>query len=161
VVTAKQIIHLWICAFLITGVPLACFAQNQSLKFDHIGTAEGLSQVDVSSIIQDSRGFMWIGTGNGLNRYDGYKFINYRFDLANNSSLSNNVISDLAEDKSGNIWIATKGGLNKFDRASGRFIRYLHNDHAPASLATDVVNRLSFDSAGNLWVATQNGGLKA
>jgi len=140
-------------------MPLVCFGQNQSLKFEHIGTREGLSQVDVSSIIQDSRGFMWIGTGNGLNRYDGYKFITYRFDLANSSSLSNNVISDLAEDKSGNIWIATKGGLNKFDRASGRFTRYLHDDHSPASLATDVVNRLSFDSNGNLWVATQNGGL--
>lgn len=158
-VTAKQIIRLWITAFSFLAIPPACFAQNQSLKFEHIGTNEGLSQVDVSSIIQDSRGFMWIGTGNGLNRYDGYKFINYRYDLANNSSLSNNVISDLAEDKSGNIWIATKGGLNKFDRASGRFTRYLHNDHDRTSLATDVINRLSFDSAGNLWIATQNDGL--
>jgi signal transduction histidine kinase/ligand-binding sensor domain-containing protein/DNA-binding response OmpR family regulator len=129
------------------------------LKFEHIGTREGLSQIDVSSIIQDSRGFMWIGTGNGLNRYDGYKFIVYRFDTDNRNSLSNNVINDLAEDRFGNIWIATKEGLNKFDRASGRFTRYLHNDHDKASLANNVINRISFDKAGNLWVATQGGGL--
>jgi len=144
-----------ICAVL----PKIGLSQNQSLKFEHIGTKEGLSQVDVSAIIQDSRGFIWVGTGNGLNRYDGYKFLKYRYDDDNHNSLSNNVINDLAEDRNGDIWIATKGGLNKFDRASGHFTRYLHNEKDAASLAGNVVNRIAFDQAGDLWVATQNGGL--
>jgi signal transduction histidine kinase/ligand-binding sensor domain-containing protein/DNA-binding response OmpR family regulator len=139
--------------------PILCFSQNHSLKFEHIGTKEGLSQVDVSTIIQDTRGFMWIGTGNGLNRYDGYKFVNYIYDPDRNNSLSNNVINDLAEDHNGDIWIATKGGLNKFDKASGHFTRYLHDENDKASLAVNAVNRIAFDVTGNLWIATQNGGL--
>ncbi|HEY5327955.1 MAG TPA: two-component regulator propeller domain-containing protein [Mucilaginibacter sp.] len=64
------------------------FSQNQSLQFEHIGTNEGLSQNNVFCIIQDSRGFMWIGSRNGLNRYDGYKFIVYRHDSMNENTLS-------------------------------------------------------------------------
>jgi signal transduction histidine kinase/ligand-binding sensor domain-containing protein/DNA-binding response OmpR family regulator len=143
---------LWCAAF-----PLVCFSQNQSLKFEHIGMGEGLSQIDVSSIIQDSRGFMWIGTGNGLNRYDGYKFINYSYEPGNSNSISDNVINDIIEDRKGDLWIATKGGLNKFNRASGLFTRYLHNEKDKASLATNVVNRVTLDQTGNLWLATQNG----
>jgi signal transduction histidine kinase/ligand-binding sensor domain-containing protein/DNA-binding response OmpR family regulator len=146
-----------IILLLCVVLPTPGFSQNQSLKFEHIGTREGLSQDDVSSIIQDSQGFMWIGTGNGLNRYDGYKFINYSHDPDNKNSLTNNVINDLAEDRNGNIWIATKGGLNMFNRASGRFVRYLHNEQDETSLAVDVVNRIRFDRNGNLWLATQNG----
>jgi signal transduction histidine kinase/ligand-binding sensor domain-containing protein/DNA-binding response OmpR family regulator len=137
--------------------PLNTFSQNQSLNFEHVSTREGLSQVDVSSIIQDSRGFMWVGTGNGLNRYDGYKFVSYSYDPDNSNSISNNVINDLAEDRNGNLWVATKGGLNKFNRASGLFTRYLHNERDGTSLAANGVNRIALDQAGNLWVATQNG----
>jgi len=100
---------------------------------------------------------MWIGTGNGLNRYDGYKFINYSYDPDNNNSLSNNVILDLAKDPIGNLWIATKGGLNKFNTASGRFTRYLHREGDETSLINNNVNRIALDLAGNLWLATQNG----
>jgi signal transduction histidine kinase/ligand-binding sensor domain-containing protein/DNA-binding response OmpR family regulator len=138
--------------------PVPGFSQNKSLQFEHINTQDGLSQVDVSCIIQDSRGFMWIGTGNGLNRYDGYKFITYRNEPDNKSSLSNNVINDIKEDSKGNIWVATKEGLNKFERASGRFKRYLHNVNK-LSLSDNVVNRIALDRFDNLWVATQNGGL--
>src|ERR1700761_693261 len=95
------------------SVPLMSLAQNQSLKFEHFGTSEGLSQINVNCIIQDSRGFMWIGSRNGLNRYDGYKFISYRFDSQNKNSLSNNMITDVVEDHEGNIWIASQGGLNE------------------------------------------------
>jgi len=140
-------------------IPLFCFSQNQSLKFEHFGTREGLSQINVNCIIQDSRGFMWIGSRNGLNRYDGYKFITYRYDSKDANSVSNNMITDMAEDHNGNIWIATQNGLNMLDRNTGRFIRYTHDEHNATSISNNIVSRLTFDSDGSLWVATQNGGL--
>src|ERR1700761_8125856 len=97
-------------------IPFVGFSQNQSLKFEHFGTREGLSQINVNCIIQDSRGFMWIGSRNGLNRYDGYKFTTYRFDPQNTNTISNNMITDLVEGPDGNIWIATQSGLNMYER---------------------------------------------
>lgn len=138
---------------------LFAFGQNQTLKFDHIGTSEGLSQINVNRILQDSRGFMWVGTRNGLNRYDGYKFIVYRYDAMNANTLSNNMVTDIVEAADGNIWIATQSGLNKYERNTGKFIRYTHDDHNPASISNNIINRLLFDTEGDLWIATQNGGL--
>ncbi|MGZ3811637.1 MAG: ligand-binding sensor domain-containing protein, partial [Mucilaginibacter sp.] len=101
---------------------------------------------------------MWIGSRNGLNRYDGYKFVTYRHDSKNDSSLSNNMITDLVEDRDGNIWIATQSGLNKYERSKGTFTRYMHDPHNSASISSNIINRLVFDSEGNLWIATQTGG---
>src|ERR1700749_2202819 len=101
---------------LLLVAPWLCLAQPQSLQFEHFGTRDGLSQININCILQDSRGFMWIGTRNGLNRYDGYKFLTYRYDLKNDSSLSNNMITALAEDHDGNIWVATQNGLDKYER---------------------------------------------
>jgi len=139
--------------------PCICHAQQQSLQFEHFSTREGLSQINVNCIIQDSRGFMWIGSRNGLNRYDGYKFTTYRYDAKDNSSLSNNLITDLAEDRDGNIWIATQTGLNKYERKTGSFVRYMHDAHNDNSLSNNIVNRVAVDQEGLLWIATQNGGL--
>ncbi len=139
--------------------PFFSFSQNQSLKFEHFGTREGLSQINVNCIIQDTRGFMWIGSRNGLNRYDGYKFITYRYDSKNANSISNNMITDLAEDSKGNIWIATQNGLNRYDRNTGTFTRYTHDDHNKNSISSNIINRIKFDSDGSLWIATQTGGL--
>lgn len=155
---AKNFLRALIYLFLFV-FPAYCYAQNESLQFNHIGTREGLSQVNVNRIIQDSRGFMWIGTRNGLNRYDGYKFVIYRNDVKDPGSISNNMIIDLAEDRDGNIWAATQLGLSKFDRKTESFIRYIHDDHDPKSLSNNLVNHITIDHLGNLWVATQNGGL--
>jgi len=148
-------------SFLIALIlsPLLSFAQRPSLNFEHFGTREGLSQINVNCIIQDSRGFMWVGSRNGLNRYDGYKFITYRYDSSNESSLSNNMITDLAEDSEGNIWVATQNGLNRYCRKTGIFTRYLHDAHNSNSLTNNVINRLAFDNNGALWIATQVNGL--
>lgn len=146
------LIALFFCPFL-------SFAQRPNLNFEHFGTREGLSQINVNCIIQDSRGFMWIGSRNGLNRYDGYKFITYRYDSKDEHSLSNNMITDMAEDTEGNIWVATSNGLNCYQRKTGIFIRYLHDVHNPNSLASGIINRLAFDKTGRLWIATQVAGL--
>jgi signal transduction histidine kinase/ligand-binding sensor domain-containing protein/DNA-binding response OmpR family regulator len=149
-----------ICALILSCslIPFIGYAQNQSLKFLHVGTAEGLSQINVNCIFQDSRGFMWIATRNGLNKYDGYRFITYRYDDKDNTSLSNNNVTDIVEDNNGNMWLATQGGLNMFQRSKGRFIRYTHDSSNPKSISDNIITRLLFDN-GNLWIATQNGGL--
>jgi signal transduction histidine kinase/ligand-binding sensor domain-containing protein/DNA-binding response OmpR family regulator len=139
-------------------MPFNGYAQNESLKFLHVGTAEGLTQININSIFQDSRGFMWIGTRNGLNRYDGYQFIKYRYDSKDSTSLSNNMVTDIAEDDNGNIWLSTSGGLNMYQRSTGHFVRYFHDDKNPKSIINNVINRLLYDN-GSLWVATQNGGI--
>src|SRR4030095_14035240 len=95
------------------------FAQN--LRFEHLGTREGLSQSNVNCIFQDSRGFIWVGTRGGLSRYDGYQFIIYRYRVTDLSSLSDDFVADIAEDDSGNLWIATKNGLNEFPRNKKTF----------------------------------------
>lgn len=156
----RQMIYKSLAWAFILFLPFAVFSQNKSLNFKHIGIAEGLSQINISCIFQDSQGFMWFGTRDGLNRYDGYKFIVYRYDDKNKNSISNNFIHDIAEDKNGNIWIATEGGgINKFDVKHDRFTRYTHNSHKPKSISSSSVNKLVFDENGNLWVATQKGGL--
>ncbi|MBS1519447.1 MAG: response regulator [Bacteroidetes bacterium] len=139
--------------------PLLSFAQRPSLNFEHFGTHEGLSQINVNCIIQDSRGFMWIGTRNGLNRYDGYKVIVYRYDSKDEHSLSNNMVNDVVEDAGGNVWVATSNGLNRFNRKTGIFTRFTHDAHNSNSLASNVINRLTFDNNGALWIATQVDGL--
>src|SRR6201995_5936471 len=106
---------------------LFSFAQNRQLHFDHLGTAEGLSELEPNAILQDKRGFIWIATNDGLNRYDGYKFKIFRNDVKDTTSISNNYIQDIKEDVDGNIWIATVGGgLNKYDSRADRFYHYIH-----------------------------------
>jgi len=155
----RMVVYRYFVFLILLFCTLNGFSQNQSLKFEHISTAEGLSQINVSCIIQDSRGFMWIGTRDGLNRYDGYKFIVYNHSFQDDNTISNNLITDLAEDKDGNIWVGTLTGLNKLDRKTGRFTRYLHNDKNTNTISSNAINKLAFDPAGNLWVGTQKGGL--
>ncbi|WP_078346958.1 hybrid sensor histidine kinase/response regulator [Mucilaginibacter pedocola] len=133
------------------------FAQNQSMKFEHLGKKEGLSQINVGCIIQDSRGFIWVGTRDGLSKYDGYGFTNYRHDPQDPGSISSSMVSDIIEDHEGNIWMATIIGLNKLDRRTGTFTKYLHNDKDPNSLSDNILNKLAVDDRGNLWVASQGG----
>ncbi|MBL4675987.1 MAG: response regulator [Mucilaginibacter sp.] len=146
-----------ISTFIILLYATFSFGQNASLKFEHIGTAQGLSQVNVACVLQDSRGFIWIGTRDGLNKYDGYNFTNYKHDEADPASLSSNMIADVAEDKDGNIWVATIIGLNKIERKTGRIIRFGHSDNNTNSIANNILNKLAIDEKNNLWIAGQGG----
>jgi ligand-binding sensor domain-containing protein/signal transduction histidine kinase len=130
-------------------------ARDNSLKFKHIN--EGLSQSTVQAIIQDNKGFIWIGTNNGLNRYDGTEFTIYE-SLANNStSLSDKRITALCEDSSGAIWIGTSLGLNRYDRNHDYFIRYFADAAKPGTISDDAITSIVQDSAGNLWIGTDAG----
>src|SRR3954468_15373727 len=102
---------------LLAQMPLYVCSQPKQIKFKHLQTDAGLSQSNVICTLQDSRGFMWFGTRDGLNKYDGYQFTVYKNSTQDKNSLSNNSVQDIVEDAHGNLWIATwGGGLNLFDR---------------------------------------------
>ena len=128
------------------------------LRFDNINIQQGLSQSSVRVIFQDSRGFMWFGTEDGLNRYDGYNFKTFKPDPDVPHSLSDRWINSIVEDPSGMLWIATRlGGLSRYDPRSEEFSHYLHNDKDSSSLGDNHVNVLYQDRNKNLWIGTGNG----
>ena len=84
-------------------------------RFTHVTIDDGLSDQRIHTVLQDSTGFIWFGTINGLNRFDGYDIVEYRNDPTDPHSLSSNWIDDLHEDGTGILWVATRFGLNAFD----------------------------------------------
>jgi len=141
--------------FLVLSLNLV--AEKASIKFDHIGIEQGLSQSSIFSILQDSKGFMWIGTESGVNRYDGYNFIVYTPDIKNPKSLSNNWVYSVYEDHLGNLWIGTDDGLNRFNREKETFTRYFHDPEKPNSLSNNKVFTIFEDRSESLWIGTDNG----
>ena len=110
--------------------------------------------------MQDSRGFLWVGTFDGLNKYDGYNFTVYKNSIDDTSSISDNKIRTLCEDKNGNIWIGTwGGGLNKFIRDTEKFISFHHNPDDPNTIASESIFSIFLDPSGNIWIGTEGGGL--
>jgi signal transduction histidine kinase/ligand-binding sensor domain-containing protein/DNA-binding response OmpR family regulator len=143
---------------LLPGFFFAGFAQRQNLKFEHLDINAGLSQNHIMSILQDSRGFMWFATRDGLNKYDGYKFTVYKNDANDGTSISNNFISGIVEDSKGFIWVATRaGGLNRYDKEKNTFTRFKNNPKNSNSLSSDLATSLSKDSEDNLWISTEGG----
>lgn len=133
-------------------------AQAPEFKFKHLTVDHGLSANTVRSITQDSIGFLWIGTYDGLCRYDGYNFKIFKYNPNDSTSLSDNTINSLFLDKAGTLWIGTKGGgLNKYDANRENFQRYLHNPNDSTSLMSDVVTAFCSDQDNNLWIATSLG----
>ena len=149
-----------ILLLIILNNPAFICAQFKEIRFEHLTQEDGLSGNSVRCIMQDSKGFMWIGTSNGLNKFDGNRFIKYQYDPDDPYSISNNWIIALYEDKSGNIWIGTAGGgLNKFDPKIERFSRFLHKEDNPNSISSNHVgqNAIFKDHHGHLWIGTNNG----
>lgn len=132
-------------------------AQSDNLRFEHLTMQKGLSSNNVNCILQDQYGFMWFGTENGIDKYDGYSFSNYSHDPKDSSSISDNMISDIQEDDFGNLWIATNRGLNRFDPVSSKFERFFHDPNNPNSPSDNVINTLYIDDNKNVWIGTFQG----
>ena len=130
---------------------------NCVLRFDHISIEQGLSQSSVQVILQDRRGFLWFGTEDGLNRYDGYSFKIYKPDPDVPNSLSDRWITSLVEDREGYLWIGTRLGLNRYDPRTEEFVRFLHDEQNPASLVDNHIGVLYIDRKDNLWIGTESG----
>jgi ligand-binding sensor domain-containing protein len=136
------------------------YATTGVIRFDHISLEQGLSQSVVLDILQDSSGFMWFATQDGLNRYDGHTFKIFKHLSDDTESLSGDFINGLAEDGDGRLWIATNGaGLNMYEPENGRFTRYQHDPADPNSLSDDYLNTVFVDREDNVWVGTISGGL--
>ena len=128
-------------------------------RFMHIGIDEGLSQSAVQTILMDKNGFMWFGTTDGLNRYDGYNFKIYYSETTDSASLSSSWINCITEDKHGNLWIGTLSGLNLFEKSRNKFIRNPVKGKEGELLQKAVINKIMYDNSGALWVGTNLSGL--
>jgi ligand-binding sensor domain-containing protein/signal transduction histidine kinase len=129
-----------------------------NIRFVHVNAEDGLSQSVVHCMLQDRQGFMWFGSEDGLNRYDGYKFLIFRPELDNRASISDRWITALFEDNKGFLWVGTRqGGLNRYDPATDQFTHYTNDPGRSNSLVSDYVTVIFEDSRGRLWVGTSEG----
>lgn len=132
----------------------------QDIGFDHWKVEDGLSQGTVLSILQDSRGLLWLGTQDGLNQFDGYHFRIFRKDSDDPYSLNENIITALTEDADGNIWIGTGGGgVNILDARRRHLVRLSDHVSIPYARSGGVINALCIDHAGTIWIGTDGDGL--
>lgn len=130
---------------------------GKNIRFEQISLDQGLSQSVVNVIMQDSQGFIWVGTDDGLNRYDGYNFKIFKPDANNPFSISDRTITAIVEDANGILWIGTRaGGLNRYDPVSGNFTQYFQNSVESQSIASNQISALALDDGG-LWVGTNKG----
>jgi ligand-binding sensor domain-containing protein/serine phosphatase RsbU (regulator of sigma subunit) len=106
---------------LLVVLSCASLAQTNEVIFNHYTVDDGISQSSVSCILQDSQGYIWFGTQDGLNRFNGYSFERYYHNPLDSTSISHGWVYSITEDAAGNIWIGTRGGLNKFDKRKGIF----------------------------------------
>ncbi|MEZ4953744.1 MAG: two-component regulator propeller domain-containing protein [Saprospiraceae bacterium] len=144
-----QINKTWLLLLVFFLVKIDLPAQNFAPA--RIAPVTGLSEKNVNCITQDRQGFIWVGTRNGLNRFDGYQFKYYKNQQDNPLSLSNNTINAIAEDREGFLWVATSNGLNSFDPSNNTFQQFHHDDKNPKSIASGQVHSIFEDQEGNLW----------
>ncbi|HEX4051464.1 MAG TPA: EAL domain-containing protein [Steroidobacteraceae bacterium] len=128
--------------------------------FEHLTTADGLPQGTVNAVLQDSQGFVWIGTQDGLVRYDGHRLFRYGYKRGAIDALPGDWVQAIAEDAHHDLWIAVAdGGLARWNRDADRFTVFRHEAGVPGSLASDAVVALLIDDAGRVWVGTRDSGL--
>ncbi|MBU2945469.1 hybrid sensor histidine kinase/response regulator transcription factor [Zobellia uliginosa] len=153
-VTIEKQICLSIFMLLLS---LFSVAQTETY-FQHLDSNDGLSQNDVLAIHQDSYGYIWIGTDDGLNRYDGRNFKKFKPSPKNPYAISGNLISTIAEDSLGNLWIGTSGyGINFYERNTGRFYVLTTGKNNTSGLASDFIRSIIVDRKNRLWIGTTKG----
>lgn len=144
----------------IWGASPAVAGEASPLILEHLTTADGLPQGTVMATLQDSQGFVWLGTEDGLVRYDGYQPYRYAAARGEPNALSGNYIWEIVEDSDSDLWLAVRdGGLARWHRASDTFTTYRHDPKNPASLASDSVRAIQIDGRGRIWVGTSDAGV--
>ena len=144
---------------VLLAVP-ALAKERLNIPFVRLSLEDGLSQARVGAIVQDGEGFIWLGTQEGLNRYDGYAFEVFLHDPEKPGSLSHDSVQCLLVDRQQRLWVGTEGGgLNRFDAATRSFVRLANDPNDPGSLSNNRVRVLFEDSRGRFWVGTDGGGV--
>ena len=139
---------------------LAIFQVNAQVEdyFEHITSNDGLSQNDVLCVYQDALGFMWFGTNDGLNKYDGYSFDIYKTRNNDPNSIVGNLFMDITEDQQGDLWIATLGyGLNLYERTTHKFSNFQNDPNDDNTLINNGVKNLYCDRQNRMWLITREG----
>ena len=138
---------------LITFNPHHSYSQGSNIKFKHLSLREGLSQSTVNCMFQDEKGFMWFGTQDGLNRFNGYEFTVYKNTLGDSRTISNGYVNEILQYKD-ELWIATNKGLNIFNFHNEKFQSI---DSSSNGLIDDVITSLHLDKDSNVWIGTNKG----
>ncbi len=129
-------------------------ANSSDINFDYFLQEDGLPNNQIQCIYQDKKGWMWIGTSQGLSRFDGYTFVNFLPNLNDSNSLRGNLVRVITEDKNGNLLIGTEnGGLNIFNREKERF-SHPYLNHKEFRMKEVSVNAIEEDNKGNIWLGT-------
>ena len=144
--------------------PVCCFAaQNDSLSLRHLAIENGLSNNLVRCIFQDKNGFLWFGTRDGLNRFDGYNFKVFRNKIGDPYSLGHNIIHAIGADRKNNIWIGTRQGVDVYNNLRGNFhpAAYLPAGDRKSRPISSVIRDIIQDRMGTMLIATESLGLLA
>ena len=148
------------CGILVTICMIALQSPlllGQNIAFDHFTKEQGLSNDHISCLVQDQRGFLWIGTTNGLNRFDGYQFLVFTNSQQDSSSLSNNEINCIYEARDSTLWIGTRGGLNIFDPGTQKFQFISLDIELDDELNNNWIETIYEDKDGIMWIGTRAG----
>jgi len=155
--TINSLVMLKVSTVFILLALASGFSQNVNPRFDHLTIENGLSSNHTRFIYQDSKGFLWVATEDGLNRYDGYTFKHYKHDPKNKNSLSDNAVYSIYEDDENLFWITTRNGLNIFDPVKEKFTRFNHNPSDSSAISSDKLIEIVEDTLGNIWIASRQG----
>jgi signal transduction histidine kinase/ligand-binding sensor domain-containing protein/CheY-like chemotaxis protein/HPt (histidine-containing phosphotransfer) domain-containing protein len=152
---------LWVGLLWTLGVAVVdAAADAPPIVLEHLTTADGLPQSTVHVVLQDSQGFIWLGTEDGLVRYDGHDLFRYAYSPTAQGGLPGSFIQAIVEDAHHDLWIAVKdAGLARWNRATDRFTVYRHDPAQPGSLASDAVGSILIDARGRVWVGSDTAGL--
>jgi ligand-binding sensor domain-containing protein len=138
------------------ATPAAAGSDGRTVRFQHLGVEEGLSNSRVHALVQDFRGFLWIGTDDGLNRYDGSSMVVHRARLGDASGLASSQVRALLEDDRKRLWVGAGGTLHLYDRTHDRFQRFALEEEGAGSAGL-AIGAVRCDARGRVWVGTQKG----
>ncbi len=147
----KIVLSIIFCAYLSVSA-------QDNYKFSHLNVRKGLAHNNVYSLFQDKTGFVWVGTQNGLSKFNGYTFQNYSHDAEDSTTLISDNFGVIFEDSKGRIWLGTyNGGITLYDRANARVYSFVNDEKNPKTIKSNMIRGILEDSYGNVWLSTAKG----